>query len=128
MDSFKINKIEYYRTNTLHNMKQITEILHNFDKISYDEIIKLYKHNIKGYLEIIDENSCKYYKYKTKEGFLNEIKEYQIEIKRIQNLKNITIDKEDEALNKIEIIKLNHLKVDSGHFTTKPNKFYKYYK
>ena len=43
MDSFKINKIEYYRTNTLHSMKQITEILHNFDKISYDEIIKLYK-------------------------------------------------------------------------------------
>ena len=128
MNNLKINKIRYYRTNTLHSMEQITEVLHDFDKISYDEIIKLYKYITKEHLEIIDKNLCQYNRYKTKEDFLNEIKEYQIEIKRIQNLTNITIDKEDEVLDKVETIKLNCLKVDSGHFTTKPNKFYKYYK
>ena len=44
MNNLKINKIRYYRTNTLHSMEQITEVLHDFDKISYDEIIKLYKY------------------------------------------------------------------------------------
>ena len=53
-------------------------------------------------------------------------------LKNIENLSQLIIEydgyEKDELLKELRKIRLNNLKVDSGHFTTKPNKFYKYYK
>ena len=60
--------------------------------------------------------------------------EKQVEecLKNIENLSQLMLEydgyEKDELLKELKKIRWNNLKVDSGHFTTKPNKFYKYYK
>ena len=53
-------------------------------------------------------------------------------LKNIENLSQLMIEydgyEKDELLKELRKIRWNNSKVDSGHFTTKPNKLYKYYK
>ena len=67
-----------------------------------------------------------------KKKILDWEKQVEEHLKNMENLSQLMIEYEgyekDELLKELKEIRWNNSKVDSGHFTTKPNKFYKYYK
>ena len=127
IDGLKWSKeqIEHYKLEE----KRETEVLEK-----YVDIIK----NTKWYEKETIKKERKRTMDKQK-GKVNIIKnhisyyEKQVEecLKNIENLSQLMIEydgyEKDELLKELKKIRWNNLKVDSGHFTTKPNKFYKYY-
>ena len=127
IDGLKWSKeqIEHYKLEE----KMETEVLEK-----YADIVK----NTKWYEKETIKKERKRVMDKQK-GKVNIIKnhilyyEKQVEecLKNIEDLSQLMIEYEgyekDELLKELKEIRWNNSKVDSGHFTTKPNKFYKYY-
>ena len=69
---------------------------------------------------------------KTKKRILDWEKQIEEHLENMENLSQLMIEydgyEKDELLKELKEIRWNNSKVDSGHFTTKPNKFYKYCK
>ena len=67
---------------------------------------------------------------KTKKRILDWEKQIEEHLENMENLSQLMIEydgyEKDELLKELKEIRWNNSKVDSGHFTTKPNKFYKY--
>ena len=67
---------------------------------------------------------------KTKKRILDWEKQVEEHLKNMDDLSQLMIEydgyEKDELLKELKEIRWNNSKVDSGHFTTKPNKFYKY--
>ena len=68
----------------------------------------------------------------TKKRILDLEKQVEAHVGYLNDLSQLIIDykgnEKDKLLKELKEIRWNNLKVDSGHFTTKPNKFYKYCK
>ena len=68
----------------------------------------------------------------TKKKIKDKKKQVEEHLKNMENLSQLMIEYEgyekDELLKELKEIRWNNSKVDSGCFTTKPNKFYKYCK
>ena len=94
--NYKINQVIFKRNHS-YSMEDITKNFHQSSRLSYEEIIEIYKAMIEKDLKIIN-TSCKYYK-KTKDEFIEEIKDCQAEIKRIQNIGNENAVKEIKSIN-----------------------------
>ena len=128
IDGLKWSKeqIEHYKLEE----KKETEVLEK-----YVDIVK----NTKWYEKETIKKERKRTMDKQK-GKVNIIKnhisyyEKQVEecLKNIENLSQLMIEydgyEKDELLKELKEIRWNNSKVDSGCFTTKPNKFYKYCK
>ena len=69
---------------------------------------------------------------KTKKRILDWEKQIEEHLENMENLSQLMIEydgyEKDELLKELKEIRWNNSKVDSGCFTTKPNKFYKYCK
>ena len=67
---------------------------------------------------------------KTKKRILDWEKQIEEHLENMENLSQLMIEydgyEKDELLKELKEIRWNNSKVDSGCFTTKPNKFYKY--
>lgn len=67
-----------------------------------------------------------------KKKILDWEKQIEEHLENMENLSQLMIEydgyEKDELLKELKEIRWNNSKVDSGHFTTKPNKFYKYCK
>ena len=65
-----------------------------------------------------------------KKKILDWEKQVEEHLENMENLSQLMIEydgyEKDELLKELKEIRWNNSKVDSGHFTTKPNKFYKY--
>ena len=128
IDGLKWSKeqIEHYKLEE----KMETEVLEK-----YADIVK----NTKWYEKETIKKERKRVMDKQK-GKVNIIKnhilyyEKQVEecLKNIEDLSQLMIEydgyENDKLLKELKEIRWNNSKVDSGHFTTKPNKFYKYCK
>ena len=103
--------------------------------VTYVSILKNTKWNEKEAVKIERKRNVNRQKEKvnkTKKRILDWEKQVEEHLKNMDDLSQLMIEydgyEKDELLKELKEIRWNNSKVDSGCFTTKPNKFYKYCK
>ena len=130
---YEISMLEWCKEQVEHykwQEKMETEVLE-----MYLGILKNTKRNEKEIIKIERKRAVDRQNEKVnlaKKKILDWEKQVEEHLKNMENLSQLMIEYEeyekDELLKELKEIRWNNSKIDSGCFTTKPNKFYKYCK
>ena len=107
----------------LENLEVAIDILNKTKFNENENIKKMRRQNVNAIKTRINNIKEKIYEW---EQLIEEHLGYLDDLSQL--IMNYDGNKNDKLLNKLKDIRWNNSKVDSGHFTTKPNKFYKYCK